>query len=89
MLSILMQLARIEREFLIQRVKSGLNHAKSMGKVLGRPKNSVMDQQDFLKKYKNLSADLQNGLSVRKAAKIHEVSLNTVLKVRKALNLSA
>ena len=49
MLSILMQLARIEREFLIQRVKSGLNHAKAKGKVLGRPKNSVMDQQVFLK----------------------------------------
>ena len=90
MLSILMQLARMEREFLIQRVKSGLNHAKLVkGKTLGRPQGSTMDQQDFLKKYKNLSADLQNGLSVRKAAKIHEVSLNTVLKVRKAINLAA
>jgi DNA invertase Pin-like site-specific DNA recombinase len=89
MLSILMQLARMEREFLIQRVKSGLNHAKSLGKTLGRPKNSTIDDQAFLKKYKNLSADLQNGLSVRKAVKIHEVSLNTVLKVRKALNLAA
>jgi DNA invertase Pin-like site-specific DNA recombinase len=85
MLSILMQLARMEREFLIQRVKSGLNHAKAKGKVLGRPQGSTIDQQIFLKKYKNLSADLKNGLSTRKAAKIHEVSLNTVLKVRKAL----
>lgn len=34
MLSILMQLSRMEREFLIQRVKSGLNHAKSLGKNL-------------------------------------------------------
>ena len=89
MLSILVQLARMEREFLIQRVKSGLNHAKAKGKILGRPQGSTMDQLDFLKKYKNLSADLMNGLSVRKAAKIHEVSLNTVLKVRKALNLAA
>jgi DNA invertase Pin-like site-specific DNA recombinase len=89
MLSILMQLARMEREFLIQRVKSGLNHAKSKGKILGRPQGSTMDQQDFLKRYRSLSVDLQNGLSVRKAAKIHEVSLNTVLKVRKALNFAA
>ncbi len=89
MLSIFMQLARMEREFLIQRVKSGLNHAKAKGKILGRPQGSTMDQHIFLKKYKNLSADLQNGLSVRKAAKIHGVSLNTVLKVRKALNLAA
>ena len=42
MLSIFMQLARMEREFLIQRVKSGLNHAKSLGKTLGRPKNSTI-----------------------------------------------
>jgi DNA invertase Pin-like site-specific DNA recombinase len=79
----------MEREFLIQRVKSGLSHAKSMGKTLGRPKNSTMDEQVFLKKYKNLSIDLKNGLSIRKAAKIHEVSLNTVLKVRKVMNLAA
>jgi hypothetical protein len=70
-------------------VKSGLNHAKAKGKVIGRPKNSTMNDQTFLKKYKSLSADLKNGLSVRKAAKIHEVSLNTVLKVRKAFNLAA
>ncbi len=89
MLSILMQLARMEREFLIQRVKSGLNHVKTKGKTLGRPKNSTMDDQAFLKKYKNLSADLKNGISIRKAAKIHEVSLNTVLKVRKVMNLAA
>ncbi|HEX3019568.1 MAG TPA: hypothetical protein VHP36_04670 [Chitinispirillaceae bacterium] len=49
-----------------------------------------MDQQDFLKKHKNLSSDLKNGLSIRKAAKIHDVfSLNTVLKVRKVMNLAA
>jgi DNA invertase Pin-like site-specific DNA recombinase len=34
MLSILMQLSRMEREFLIQRMKSGLNHAKAIGKTL-------------------------------------------------------
>ncbi len=54
-LSILMQLARMEREFLIQRVKSGLNHAKSKGKVLGRPQGSTMEQQDFLISYQPYS----------------------------------
>ncbi|NMB98623.1 MAG: hypothetical protein GYA02_18780 [Clostridiaceae bacterium] len=48
-----------------------------------------MDQQAFLRKYKKLSEELKNGLSVRKAAKFHDVSLNTVLKVWKALNLAA
>jgi len=64
-----MQLARIELEFLIQRAKSSLIPAKAKGKVLGRPQGTTIDQQDFLKKYKNISADLQNGLSVRKADK--------------------
>jgi hypothetical protein len=67
-------------------VKSGLSHTKSLGKTLGRPKNSTMDDQAFLKKYNYLSVDLKNGISIRKAAKIHEVSLNTVLKVRKVMN---
>jgi len=70
MLSILMQLARMKREFLIQRVKSGLNHFKAKGKVIGRPKGSSIGQQDILKKYKSLSVDLKNRLSVRKEAKI-------------------
>ncbi|MDG5817161.1 hypothetical protein QA601_18850 [Chitinispirillales bacterium ANBcel5] len=83
-----MQLTPMEREFLIQRVKSGLNHAKSIGKTLGRPKNSAMDDQAFLKKFKGLSVDLKNGLSVRKAAKVHDVSLNTVLKVRKVMSVA-
>jgi transposase len=48
-----------------------------------------LEDQVFLKKYKNLSLDLKNGISIRKAAKIHEVSLNTVLKVRKVMNLAA
>jgi len=49
MLSILMQLARMEREFLIQRGKSGLNYVKAKGKVIGRPKGSSMGQQDICK----------------------------------------
>jgi DNA invertase Pin-like site-specific DNA recombinase len=87
MLAILMQLSRIEREFLIQRVKSGLTRARAIGKTLGRPQGSILDEKSLLKKYKPLSADLINGLSVRKAAKIHDCSLNTVLKVKKALLL--
>ncbi|MDG5817144.1 hypothetical protein QA601_18760 [Chitinispirillales bacterium ANBcel5] len=59
----------------------------SVGKTLGRTKYSAMDDQAFLKKYKGLSVDLKNGLSLRKAAKVHEVSLNTVLKVRKVIGL--
>jgi DNA invertase Pin-like site-specific DNA recombinase len=47
MLSFLMQLARMEREFLIQRVKSGLNHAKAKGKTIGRPQGSYYESAGF------------------------------------------
>jgi DNA invertase Pin-like site-specific DNA recombinase len=89
MLAILVQLSRMEREFLIQRVKSGLTRAKSIGKTLGRPQGSIINNESLLKKYKPLSVDLMKGLSVRKAAKIHDCSLNTVLKVKKVLQLKA
>jgi DNA invertase Pin-like site-specific DNA recombinase len=88
-IGVLSQFARMEREATCQRIRSSLQKIKESGKALGRPIGTILDESSLLKKYKSLSVDLKNGLSTRKAAKIHEVSLNTVLKVRKALNLAA
>lgn len=88
-IGVLSQFARMEREATCQRIRSSLQKIKESGKTLGRPKGTKLDENSLLKKYKSLSADLLSGISTRKASKIHEVSLNTVLKVRKALNLAA
>lgn len=84
MIAIIAQFAQMERSTLIERIRSGMNRAKNVeGKHCGRPSGSTIDKGQFLKRYKGIVADLQAGISTRKIAKIHGVSVNTVLKVKK------
>jgi len=62
-----------------------LSNARKNGKVLGRPKGSTLDNGLLLKKYHKVASDLKANISMRKFSKIHEVSLVTILKVKKAL----
>jgi len=87
--SIHSEIASNERELLSQRVKSGLAHARSKGKQIGRPVNSGMTDQNLLKKYKKLVADLSNGLSLRKCEKIHGITRTTIIKVKRAYESNA
>ena len=84
-IGILSQFAKIEREQLVQRVRSGMERAKKQGKKLGRPKGSSIDGKGLLSKYSGVVHDLNDKISVRKVAKIHSISTNTVLKVKQAL----
>lgn len=81
----LMGFAEMEREQLRARVKSGLENAKRKGKTLGRPKGSTKSDKDLLGKYSGLRRDLASGLSIRKAAKLHDVSPTTAQKVKLAM----
>ena len=81
----LMGFAEMEREQLRARVKSGLDAARKRGKKLGRPAGSNKDNAHVLKQYSKLAKDIKDGLSIRKAAKIHDVSTTTVQKVKRAL----
>jgi len=89
MIAIIAQFAQMERSTLIDRIKSGMNRARNVeGKHCGRPKGSVVEKEQILKKYKGVAEDLRSGISVRKVAKIHGVSVNTVLKVKKEMGVS-
>lgn len=81
----LMGFAEMEREQLRDRVKSGLENARRNGKRLGRPEGSTKSDKDLLKQYASVVRDLKNGLSIRKAAKLNDVSPNTVVKVKSAM----
>ena len=87
--SIHSEIALNERELLSQRVKSGLEHARSKGKQIGRPVNSGLTDLDLLKKYKKLTNDLAAGLSLRKCEKIHGVTRTTIIKVKRAYESAA
>jgi DNA invertase Pin-like site-specific DNA recombinase len=75
----------MERETLITRIKSGLEKARKNGVKLGRRKGSVIGTDILLKKYRGVLKDLEQNISMRKIARIHAVSLCTILKVKKAM----
>ena len=81
----LMGFAEMERELLRDRVRSGLENARRQGKTLGRPTGSTKTDKDLLKQYPSIVRDLKSGLSIRKAAKLNDVSPTTVQKVKSAM----
>ncbi len=87
-LSILNQFAQIEKEWLVDRIKSGQQLAITKGKTCHRPKGSKESLEKFLSKHKSAAKDLRSGLSLNKTAKIHDISVPTVIKIRRAISSS-
>src|SRR5881275_727589 len=69
MLALLAEMARNESETLRERIKSGLALARKRGVVLGRPKGTTLERDQFLQKHKDILRQLKTGQSVRNAAK--------------------
>lgn len=88
LVTLLLDIARMERLTTIERIKSGLDEARRKGKTLGRPAGSTKDSKEILKEYKRVEKELKTGTSIRKTAKICEVSAATVQKVKKAMTAS-
>lgn len=82
---ILSEFAYMEKEVLIERINSGLDEARRKGKRLGRKSGSTENTNDFLKKYSKLIPDIKAGISLKKCMKLHGVSKNTVIKLKKML----
>lgn len=82
---ILSEFAFVEKEILVQRIFSGIEQARRNGKVLGRKVGSVENKNDLLRKYSKLVPDIKAGISLNKCMKIHDVSKNTVIKLKKML----
>jgi DNA invertase Pin-like site-specific DNA recombinase len=82
---ILSEFAFVEKEILIQRIFSGIEQARRNGKVLGRKVGSVENKNDLMRKYSKLIPDIRAGISLNKCMKIHDVSKNTVIKLKKML----
>lgn len=86
-ISIYSELAQEEHKRIRENIISGLNNAKAKGKILGRPEGTT-SIKNILKKYSKLVADLQNGLSLNKCTKVHQVSKNTVIKIKKIIKIN-
>lgn len=83
--TLLAEFARLERETLRERILSGLAEARRKGVRIGRPEGSHKKVDDYLRDYPRVVRYLKEGLSLRKTAKLGDVSINTVRRVKSAL----
>ena len=77
--------AEIERKSIVGRLNSGRERAKEKGVKMGRPKGSMMSNQELLNKYPEVVKKLRKGRSIREIAKICDVSASTVQRIKKAM----
>lgn len=85
MFSLLAEMARNERETLVERINSGLAKARREGKTLGRPQGSTLKPTDFLANHKDVVKQLRAGQSIRNTAKITGKGVSTVQRVKDAI----
>lgn len=84
--TMLASLATMERETLVERIKSGMDEARRQGKSIGRPAGSTESHSQFLNKYPRATRLFKEGQSVRNVAAICSISTATARKIRKAMH---
>lgn len=86
--SVTADMARQERETMIERIVSGMDEAKRQGMVFGRKKGRLYSDNDLRAKYAKPLKSLQQGISIRKVAKIYDLSPDTVQRIKKLLRVA-
>lgn len=85
-ISVMANVAVMEKEALLERQKEGIAIAKAKGVYNGRVKGSTESDADVLAKYKDVTKFLKMGKSLRDIKSRCDVSLGTVQKVKQILN---
>jgi DNA invertase Pin-like site-specific DNA recombinase len=86
-ISVLGNVAEMEREYLRERQKQGIEIAKAKGVYTGRLYGSKMIDDQLLEKYKVVVKELtENGQSLRRAALLGGCSLGTAQKIKRIIN---
>lgn len=85
MVAVLGTCAQLERDAIKFRLNSGRAKYIAEGGVLGRPVGTKKTAEQLLKEYPKVVKELKKGTSLRRAAKLCDVSLSTVQRVKKAL----
>lgn len=84
--SVLANIAEMERQSLRERQLVGIEIAKKNGVYKGRIKGSTETTEEFLAKYKESIKFIKMGKSLRDVASRSNISLATALKIKKMIN---
>lgn len=84
-ISVMANVAVMERETLLERQREGIDLAKAKGVYKGRVRGSKESEESILVKYKGVCKLIKQGYSIRKIAKLEDVSVGSVQKVKRIL----
>jgi DNA invertase Pin-like site-specific DNA recombinase len=88
MVQILNSVNEMERQTIVQRLKSGYDAARKNGLKVGRKTGvQIKSETDFLKENKKAITLIKQGYSVRKVMELAKRSSGTVQKLKKMLNV--
>ena len=87
LLATLATCAQLERENIVHRLNSGYNQYRANGGKVGRKPGSVKSVEKIKDEYRGVIRELEKGESVRRTAKLHDVSISTVQRIKKKFNL--
>lgn len=85
-ISVMANVAQMERETLLERQREGIAVAKAKGIYTGRVKGSVETDAEVLAKYRDVAKFLKMGKPLRDVKSRCGVSLGTVQKVKQIMN---
>ena len=83
MVTVLAEMANIERSNIVYRLNSGRDSYIANGGKLGRRKGSCKSTERKKEEYKEVISFLKRGYSVRNTAKLSSVSVSTVQRVKR------
>lgn len=83
MLATLATCAELERENIAHRLSSGYKLHRANGGRVGRKPGSVKPVEKIKEEYRYVIRDLEKGESIRRTAKLNDVSISTVQRIKK------
>ena len=87
LLATLATCAELERENISHRLNSGYNQYRANGGKVGRKPGSVKSVEKLKDEYREVIKELEKGESIRRTAKLHDVSISTVQRIKKLFSL--
>lgn len=87
MIATLSTCAQLERENIKFRLNSGRQLYIDKGGKLGRKEGSTKSKEEKAEEYKQVIKLLKQGISIRKTAKLCDVSVSTAQRIKKEFNI--